>query len=300
MSLNNVFNLWYARKFAKFSWNNLNIRRHLRKLPVFLVITAVSTVYTGLDKTLLGLACGNEALGLYTPAERIVRLVILGIVSLSAVFVPRLADLFATNTAEFWRLAKKSFNFLALLAVPAFVCLLVFAPFVIEVLAGDKYAGSVPLLRILSVVVLLVVGANVFGIQMLVLMGSEKKYLFSVVVSMVFGATVFYLAVPRLGGTGTSIGVVVAESVGLAIQLWFCRASLGRLFDPRFLCKVAAAVALSLVPSLVIMALAGSGKGLWGVAEVGVFWLSFGALLFAFKFEQVAFVKGFFQKREER
>jgi O-antigen/teichoic acid export membrane protein len=88
-----------------------------------------TSIYTVLDKTMLGIITQSEAEnGYYEQTYKIIQISLIVITSLNAVMAPRMAYLFGKGEKkEFCERLKASFHFLFMLAVPIVLALLQWA-----------------------------------------------------------------------------------------------------------------------------------------------------------------------------
>lgn len=81
--------------------------------------------------------------------------------------------------------------------------------------------GSVVPLMILSMLIIAIGLSNLTGVQMLIGMGFDKLFLYSVLTGAISNFALNCLLIPLLGATGASIASVVAETFVLIVTLSF-------------------------------------------------------------------------------
>jgi len=223
MSGANIFNFFYSKKLASFSFAKLNLRRHFKGIMTTFLIFAVIQFYIGMDKIMIGFISGDIYVGFYTVAERIDRILITLVISLSAVLIPKMSFHHSNNEQEkFNNLLDLSIKYVLLLSVPIIAGIFFLNTELILLFAGEKYAQSYLSLKILSFLIILVGLANVSGMQILYSTGQEKKYLVSITFGMVLSIIANLILIPKFQHNGAAAGTLIAECAGLAIQLIFC------------------------------------------------------------------------------
>lgn len=219
-SVSTVFNLARLRKYyVKVSLKELRPGRHLKPVLCIFAGQVATSVYMHLDVTMLGLIRTKEDVGVYTAANRIVRIVISVVTSLSAVIVPRIESALKGGDFEGYRnCLEKSLRFTLVLALPCVAGLEIVADDAIFLFAGDKYAGAVLAVRMLSPIILIVGLANFVGLQVLFANRREGMYTLAVSIAAVCNFIANLLLIPRFGLYGAILGTVIAECVGLLVE----------------------------------------------------------------------------------
>ena len=117
-----AFNVARLRRYVRLDVRGMEVRQHVRPALTVFAAVAATSVYLHLDVTMVGAICGGRAAGLYTTANKIVRIVISVVTSLGTVMAPRLANNVGTgDLASYRRNLLKSLHFMLFLAVPCAV-----------------------------------------------------------------------------------------------------------------------------------------------------------------------------------
>jgi O-antigen/teichoic acid export membrane protein len=250
-----LFNISRLRRYVRFvPMAQLNIRRHIKSiLLIFSSLVAVN-IYMHLDVTMIGIMVGEAAVGLYTVANKIVRVIISAVTSIAAVTVPRLENaLNRGDTTAYKNYCNKSLRFILILGAPCCFGLIVLAPEIIRLFAGAKYLDSIFSVRLLAPVIIIVGLANFVGLQVLYANRKEKQYAIAVSVAAAVNALFNFCMIPRFRQNGAILGTLLAELIGLGIQIVFARKLLKdtELFAWNTVRYFIAAVAMALVVLLV-------------------------------------------------
>lgn len=214
-----VFNIIRLRKYVRIGVRGMEIQQHIRpSLAVFAALAATS-VYMYLDVTMVGTICGSKATGLYTTANKIVRIVISVVTSLGVVMAPRLANNVGTgDLASYRRNLSKSLHFMLFLAVPCAAGLVPVADGFVRLFAGADFTDAGLSMRLLSPVILIVGCAHFVGMQVLYSNRREAWYTAAVSVAAVCNFGTNTVLIPRFAQNGAVIGTLVAEGVGLFVM----------------------------------------------------------------------------------
>ena len=181
---------------------------------------------------MLGAISGNRAVGIYTAATKINRIVLTLVTATGSVILPRLSY-YAANRCrndDFINLIYKSFEFILMLAIPAALGLCLISRQAILLLSGDKYLDAVLVMRIMNPIIVIVGISNIIGVQIFVPIGKEKWTLYSVLAGAITDFVLISLLIPRFGVFGAAIGSVVAETMVTATQLYLARKIINLFF----------------------------------------------------------------------
>jgi O-antigen/teichoic acid export membrane protein len=174
---------------------------------------------TWVDSLLLGAMEGTDAVGVYSAA---IRWLIVGNVAGNAVtlaFAPLIARVMATDGADG---AKPAFQeasaLLLLLAWPAYLTAMVFAPFLLTAF-GDGFGDGASVIAITGVGFLLASAAG--PIDMLLLMaGRSRQSLINTAVALVANIGANLVLIPRYGLEGAALAWTFSLLVANGLPLW--------------------------------------------------------------------------------
>ncbi len=219
--------LWfYLPKYVNMPrWVELKPLRHLKKTILLFIPQVATTVYTVLDKTMIGAMIVNKAeVGYYEQSQKIVKVLLAVVTSLGIVMAARIARHFAEGEHEKIREGLyKSFQLVYLLAFPIMFGLIAIADRFGPIFFGEGYAAVPLLMQVMSPILVLIGISNVIGIQYLLPTGQEKKFTWSVVAGAVMNFVMNLCLIPLMGTMGAVIGTVVAEFAVTAVQIYVVR-----------------------------------------------------------------------------
>ncbi len=205
----------------------LKLARHLK--PAFLIFlpTLAVTVYSVLDKTMIGLLAENPDYqnGCYEQAYKINSVALLLVTLISSVMVSRNAHEHGAGNAEG---VKNNIYFAAryvwLMGLPLIVGFAVLSPNLCSWFLGEGYA-EVPLLLMIMSVRFVVSGLGVvLGDQLFIATGREKYPTIATACAAVLNFGLNFWLIPYFGAVGAAITTAVAE-VAVTAVLCICAAA---------------------------------------------------------------------------
>ncbi len=208
---NNLFNIFYSRKYARFHLKNISISKHLRPVIIITLASFFGTIYNKIDITMLGIFSNDSAIGLYSNAHKSVNIIISLTTALTAVFMPRLSLLFNKEREEFSNALTKGTNLISLLSIPTAVGLCILAPYIVKVLYGESFVGSGKLLRTFSILVIIISFGDLFCYQTLIAIGYEKLRLICNIVCVFINITLNLIFIPIYNDWGAVIASILSE-----------------------------------------------------------------------------------------
>lgn len=192
---------------------------HLRpNLVLFVPVVAVS-LYTVLDKVMLGAMSSFEETGYFENAYKVATMPTAVITALGTVMLPRVAGLLAEGRREEARgyLGVSMWAAMAMAFAFAFGVAGV-APVLVPVLFGDGFAPSEAAMCVIVADMPLMAWANVLRTQLLIPEGRDREYVSSVVCGAAVNVAVNLALIPRLGALGASAGTFCAEAAVCLVQ----------------------------------------------------------------------------------
>lgn len=200
------------------------LRRHIKPLMLLFVSTIAVSIYTMLDKVMLGLLAPYQQVAYYHYAMEISKMLLTVITSLSVVALPRISSYIESReTEKIEQLIRKSCSLVVFLSVPICVCIILIAPVGLPLFLGNHYVASVLPLQILSLLLILIGLNNIFAIQCLVAFGFDKLFLYSILTGAVSNFLLNLYLIPYWGAVGASVASVVAEFLVLIVAFCFVR-----------------------------------------------------------------------------
>ncbi len=207
---------------CKASW--ALVRQHILPCLGLFLPTVATSLYTILDKVILGLLAPMDQLGYFEYAEKLSRVPLALITALGTVMLPRMsnalahddkrqADRYLSGTIQLATVVALAFAFGISAVSPEFVPLFF----------GEAYEPAIPLMMLLSAIIPIVAWSNVTGVQYLLPHFRDRAFTLSVCVGAAVNITVNLLLIPSFQAMGAVIATISAELSVLIVQLAFIR-----------------------------------------------------------------------------
>lgn len=198
-----------------------DIKKHLSPLFHFFLLSSAISIYEYFDTIILDHVTKNaEQVGYYTTMLKMIRIVTTTILMAGTVMLPRISFLVAQgNKDEVKRYLEKFLGFVMIAGVPVAAGIFIFAPEIIQTIAGVKFLPAVPLLQVLGFLPLVIGVSNVFCYQILVPFKQEKKFLLTALAGCVTSIGLNFLLVPKFLALGSAWATLITEIVVLVMGL---------------------------------------------------------------------------------
>lgn len=250
--LGNLSMWMYLPKFVKkVSLKYLNIQKHLRPTIVLFLPQIATSIYTMLDKTMIGALTNNTAeVGYYEQSQKIIRMAMTIATSLGTVMLPRVANLFKEGKLdEVKESMYTSFQFISFLTFPLCFGLIGISKGFVPWFFGEGYGKVVYNLMIISPIIIIIGYSNVIGTQFLLPTGRQKEYTLSVCTGTVVNLCCNFLLIPMLLSYGAAIATVIAELSVTLVQVIATRST----FSYRYIFKLVYKYIIAAVLMLVVL-----------------------------------------------
>lgn len=209
-----VLNFINIRKYVNWKWyGGYEFRKHVKPLLLLFAMALSIHLYTVLDSTMLGFLQNDASVGRYTAAVKINKTVNSLITSVGVVLIPRLSYYIGKKEIEKIKLLiDKSYNYVFMLSVPAFLGLFLLSDEIILLFSGADFASAAKTMRILTLIVLVIPFSVVTNTQTFVPMGKENLILISTFTGALINISCNAFLIPEYAENGAAVATVVAET----------------------------------------------------------------------------------------
>lgn len=251
---NNLFNLFNLRRYdVAFAANSLAVRRHLRPVLILLASSIAIELYTLVDTTMIGYMCPTENVGYYTNAMKLIKLLISMITAIGGVLLPRLSYYRSHNEIqECSRIVTKVFEILVYLFVPCEIGILLIADLIMPVLFGESFIPGIITLRIASLLICTLGFSNLFGTQVLLTFGAEKKLLLATICGAIVNICLNSCLIPLYAQNGAAVASVISETVVTVMTFFYSNKFIQIHLDKRFITSTIVSTMAMAVAVLVV------------------------------------------------
>ncbi len=186
-------------------------------------------VNKNIDQAMLGSMISTASVATYTAALRISTLIEAPTLSVATIVFPQSAKrMQSEGPAAVKYLYEKSVGILIAIMLPAMIFVLVFPKFIIQVIAGDNYLDTVPILQVTIIYSFFVPYARQFG-TVLDSIGKPKVNFYFVIFGACLTALFNYLYISRFGLIGAVYGTLTTYAIVFTLN----QIILKRLMDIR-------------------------------------------------------------------
>ena len=214
------------RKFlTKIDFKELKIKKHFKETLVYFVPTIATSIYTILDKTLIGfITKDNNENGYYEQATKIINIAkTLTFTSLNTILGSRISYLFAENRIE--EIKKKldiSMNYMFFIGIGMIFGIWSVSSEFVPFYFGAGYAKAVDLINILAPLIVIIGISNCLGAQYYNPAGLRSQSSVFIIIGASFNLFLNILLIPKFWSIGAAISTIIAEIVITFLYLKNC------------------------------------------------------------------------------
>ncbi|MBR5419216.1 flippase [Candidatus Saccharibacteria bacterium] len=212
--------LWF--KFFKVAdrpnFKELRVFKYWKDSLIYFLPQIATSIYTVLDKTMLGVITRSEAEnGYYEQTYKIIQLCLTVLTALNVVVAPRMAFLYGKgNKEEIKERLKSSFHFIFMLAFPIVLGIVAVGPDFSTIFFGDGYEKVRTLLPLFAPIVLIIAISNCLSNQLLTPIGKRAKTAIFLWVGAFVNFALNLVTITLWQGHGAAISSLIAEFVIMA------------------------------------------------------------------------------------
>lgn len=213
-SASNLLNFINSRKYISFhKFASYDLKRHIKPIFVFFFSAIIVTVYAHFDSVMLGFMKGEYEVGIYNAAAKIKGVVLSVSTAVTAVLIPRMSVYFAKKDENgIYDLISKSIRIVLVLLLPLAVFIMLNSVDVLKFVCGDEYVDASKTLCVLMLCTVVLSFTNIFGNQILIPKGDEKRYSLSVFIGMFINLICNFILIPKFLSLGAAVATLGTES----------------------------------------------------------------------------------------
>lgn len=209
----------------KVSLKELKPFKHFQQVIVYFIPTIATSVYTVLDKTMIGIITKSEyENGYYEQTTKIVKMGLAIVTSLNSVMSSRMSYLFSQKKfQEIKEKLHKSMSFSLFLSIPMVAGLCSIAKNFVPFFFGKGYDKVISLIYIYSFILIPIAISGCLGNQYLTPSGQRAKSSKAIIIGAVTNFILNLVLIPVLHAKGAAIASVIAESIIAIIYIYMSR-----------------------------------------------------------------------------
>lgn len=204
---------------------SISLKHHFKESFIYFIPTIATSIYTVLDKTLIGiLTTGNSQNGYYEQATKIINLAkAITFTSLNTVMSARTSYLYSNNQIyEIKDKIKKSLDFILLIGFGICFGLIGISNGFVQWFFGKGYDPVINLLKIFSPIIVIIGISNCIGNLYYTPVGKRATSAKFLILGSFINLIINLFLIPRFGAYGAAIGSVIAELIITALYIKFC------------------------------------------------------------------------------
>ena len=218
--------LYVPRFTQKVDFKTLKFGRHFRETLIYFIPSIATSVYTVLDRTLIGVITKNKAEnGFYHYTMQIVNMMkALTFSSLNMVLGSRIAYLFAEEKYDEIKVRiRDSINYILFMGIGICFGLSGVAKRFVPVFLGPGYDRVIIMLMLMSPIVVIIGVSNCLGSQYYTPSGNRKLSAKFIIIGARVNLVLNLILIPRYWGYGAIAASLIAEMVITVLYLKFCK-----------------------------------------------------------------------------
>lgn len=216
-----LINLAYSKRYISFNISDLRLKKHFKPLFVLFFLGVITNVYVLLDSVILGFLKDTVQVGYYAVAQRISKIPISLIASLTAVVIPFLTRN-ASEKEKMSAMIDKTILFTVIICIPIAIGLFCLAPELVKVFAGESFTPSIIALRILSFIII-PIGLALVSYQVLLPINKEKLIMNTAFIGLTISLGLNFLLIPSFNNIGCAVSSLITEFVVAGILMFFSK-----------------------------------------------------------------------------
>lgn len=214
--------LWPYIKRIGFPKNlkSLRVLRHLKYALVFFVPQLSISIYTVLNKVMLGIMSSIDQVAYFDSSDKIIRISFSVLISLSTVLMPVAAHAVVSgNKNDLNKILKYSISFSMMIAFPMMFGIMAIANNLVPLFLGSQYTSVIPIMILQSLMIMPMAVANVIGNQFLVPTNQIKIFNTTIILGSIANLLINMPMIYYFGALGAAISVTISEMVVAISQM---------------------------------------------------------------------------------
>ena len=217
--------LYIPRFITKVDFKKLRFRNHFHETLIYFIPSVATSVYTVLDRTLIGTITNNRAEnGFYHYTMQIINIMkALTFSSLNMVLGSRISYLFAEEKYdEIKERIRDSINYILFMGIGICFGLIGVSERFVPLYLGPGYDRVVTMLVLMSPIVVIIGVSNCLGSQYYTPSGNRKLSAKFIIIGAVVNLTLNLILIPRFWGYGAIVASLIAETVITVLYFRHC------------------------------------------------------------------------------
>ena len=226
-----TLSMWLSLKkfLVKTKINVSNLKIHFRETWIYFIPTIATSIYTSMDKTLIGIIThSNDENAYYEQATKIINLIkAVTFTAVNSVLGARISFLFVQKKYdEIKQRLRDSINYIMFIGVGVCFGLIEIAYTFVPIFFGSGWGKVVLILQLFSPQVIIIGISNCLGSQYYTPAGLRKQSAIYIIIGAVVNLILNLCLIPKFMSAGATVASIIAE---LTISVLYLKNSNGYL-----------------------------------------------------------------------
>lgn len=224
---NNLLSYFYIKKYIKFDFRNIDLKKYLKPLILMIIMTNTTILYTLLDRTFLIKYSKNlEEIAFYGMSYKLLGVLTTVITSAILVSVPRLSFYIGEKREEdYKRLFNNLLSYTAFFLYPVGIGLVILSKEIVLLFGGNNYIGATNIMIFFSIRFIIATIQSIVSRQVLFVHKKEKSltsiYLICGLLNLIF--KIFLIKFNLFNAVSAIITTALAELGILIISIVYIK-----------------------------------------------------------------------------
>lgn len=250
MGGNYIFNIIYSRNYIKFTFKNLNLKKHIKPVMLIAFTMFFGTIYSKIDISMLGAFSNSESVGYYTYGIKLLNLLLIVSTAITTTFLPRLSYYYENDKDKMFELLKKGFEILCFISIPMGVGVVLVADNLVSLLFGEYFYPTAAVIRIFSVLVVLRSIGDLYCYQLVYSTKNEQVMLPASIIASIINVILNIILIPKYSYNGAAVASVISELITNFVKFIYIKKKIN--FKIEFM-EMIKCVAASIVMSIFVI-----------------------------------------------
>ncbi|MBU5582300.1 polysaccharide biosynthesis C-terminal domain-containing protein, partial [Enterococcus sp. S181_ASV_20] len=182
-------------------------------------------VYTSLDKTVVGWLAGSTELSYYDQSQKIARIVLSIVTSISVVLMPTMAkiDLDDGGEKRLTKILKVSYDYTLIVSLFFTGYLFLISKTFVPFFFGNSFVSMIPNMKYVSLIIVPIAVGGVFANQYTLAKGMYREYSIPYVIGAVTNIVLNVILVPVFHASGGTAILIITECFVCFLRIFLIR-----------------------------------------------------------------------------
>lgn len=199
------------RKSIKLVKKKLAFKCHIKTMMILMISTLLTTLYSWVDITMLGVLSTETTTGYYNYANTAIFSLTMACSVILSIFFPRLSYYYQRDRNKFHQLLQLGIELQMFICVPVSICVLILAPQIVTILFDKAFLPTAETIRILAILIVVQSFSYLIGYQVLMATGNEKEQIPTFFVAVIINMALNAFLIPVWANNGAAIASVISE-----------------------------------------------------------------------------------------